>query len=183
MLRAVQRLFPFLAAAVMSGCATTTPVAAPVATAEVVPPPPPAAQPTSQSEDALPGEPREPLLSRLWRAMTRGRVQECNELIEAVNASKIGDNVGDDIKKLMDEAVEARRLAREIGKLEFTDDQLKQLAAEYDKNLEAYAAMMQKASATPESDLDGLMQLVKAAGDVASKNSELTSRINAHCSK
>lgn len=179
MVRTVQRLFSFLAAAVISGCAST----APVATTEVVPPPPPSAPPASQAEDAPPGERREPLLSRLWRAATGGQVRECDQLIEVVNASKIGDNVGDDKKKLMAEAVEARRLAREIDKLTFDDIELIQLVSQFSDNLEDYALMMQKASVTSDNDLDGLMQLVKEAGDVAASNSELTSKINAHCSQ
>ncbi len=110
------------------------------------------------------------------------KVQECNKVIETVNASKIGDNVGDDKKKLEAEANEALDLEKKLAEIKITDEGLKKLMDDYGKNLKDYADMMTKAAKTSDSDLDGLMKLVKQASDVASKNSELTGKINTYCS-
>lgn len=110
------------------------------------------------------------------------KVQECNKVIETVNASKIGDSVGNDKKKLEAESKEAVDLEKKLSEIKITDEGLKKLMDDYGKNLKDYADMMDKAAKTGESDIDGLMKLVKQASDVASKNSELTGKINTYCS-
>jgi phage-related minor tail protein len=110
------------------------------------------------------------------------KVQECNKVIETVNASKIGDSVGNDKKKLEAESKEALDLEKKLAEIKITDEGLKKLMEDYGKNLKDYADMMDKAAKTGESDLDGLMKLVKQASDVATKNSELTGKINSYCS-
>jgi phage-related minor tail protein len=102
--------------------------------------------------------------------------------MRTVNASKIGDSVGNDKKKLEAESKEALDLEKKLAEIKITDEGLKKLMEDYGKNLKDYADMMDKAAKTGESDLDGLMKLVKQASDVATKNSELTGKINSYCS-
>ncbi|NUO50570.1 MAG: hypothetical protein HOV80_17075 [Polyangiaceae bacterium] len=109
------------------------------------------------------------------------RIRECNQLIEAVNASKIGDSVDLEPKKLIAESQEAIRLRDQIGKLRFTDAKVVTLVKEYRESLTDYAAMMKQASEVDQNDVDGLMKLVQKAGEVATRNTELTAKINEHC--
>lgn len=114
----------------------------------------------------------EPILSK---------TEQCDRLIKTVNTSNIGDNVGSDKNKLFLEAGAGDRLAKELGALKLPDAELKKLVTDYRANVTEYAGMMRKAAMTTDDDLDGLMKLVKEAGVVAQRNSELTEKINKYC--
>lgn len=110
-----------------------------------------------------------------------GKAAECQKFAAIVNAAKIGASIGNDKAQLETEAKNAVMLDQDLGKLEITDAELKRLVAEYRGNVTAYATVMSDGAEALEGDLEGLVKIMKAAGEIAEKNVAITQQIKAHC--
>lgn len=172
------QLLPLAFAACASGPASSEDPA--VGAAEVAVAPPATSAAPSVSAPAQPsGKPG--LLQRLLGGDPR--IRECNQLIEAVNASTIGDSVGVDPKQLEAESKEALRLERQIAKLQLSDTKLVALVSEYKDTLTSYGTMMKQAMAADPNDADAMAKLVQKAGEVATRSSEMTAKLNEYCKR
>ena len=109
------------------------------------------------------------------------KVQECNKVIEAVNASNVGEVKGDDKKAWEEESTRALDLEKKLGEIKLSDEGLKKHTEEYREMLKNYSDLAKKTGSAGEGDMNAVLEITKKANDIISKSNELTAKINTYC--